>query len=312
MNMDMVKENQQRQKFRDILFELAKKQDSLQESADRSSMYKRLEALYDAPTPEGRFRHFYSDIFSVLTEIQKNPELGDINILGQNLAVIRKGYKAINPSPDGDRIVDISDSIKKLYDHVSLDIARILYSDAADRKVSEEETIEGLQSAVTALTSEIERAKEVQSDVEKRMNNQQKEYIAILGIFAAVVLAFTGGITFSISVLENIAQASVYRMVLVPLVIGLVLVNVLFGLFYYIDGLVNRDEKTWPLLIANAVLIALILITVIAWNFGWVETRNKRIYAASTEQDITEIVPSGQSPEKSPGEEWGHRYQESP
>ena len=36
----------------------------------------------------------------------------------------------------------------------------------------------------------------------------QKEYIAILGIFAAVVLAFTGGIAFTTSVLQNIHMVS--------------------------------------------------------------------------------------------------------
>ena len=43
------------------------------------------------------------------------------------------------------------------------------------------------------------------------MGKQQREYISILGIFAAVVLAFTGGIAFSTSVLKNINTVSVYR-----------------------------------------------------------------------------------------------------
>lgn len=38
-----------------------------------------------------RYRHFYSDIFTVLTQIQQAPnqDQGDINILGQNLSLIR-------------------------------------------------------------------------------------------------------------------------------------------------------------------------------------------------------------------------------
>ena len=47
------------------------------------------------------------------------------------------------------------------------------------------------------------------------MESSQREYIAILGIFAAVVLAFTGGIAFSTSVLNNVAKASIYRTVTV-------------------------------------------------------------------------------------------------
>ena len=139
--MDLTKESHQRKEFCDILFELARSQELLQDAYYRSNMYKRLEALYDAESPEKRFRHFYTDIFSVLTQIQQNAELGDINILGQNLDVIRNGYKSQNKASDGMRTIDVSDAIKKLYDHVNLDIARITYSDAADRRISGESSL---------------------------------------------------------------------------------------------------------------------------------------------------------------------------
>ena len=80
---------------------------------------------------EKNFVHFYSDIFSVLTQVKQNPELGDINILGQNLDVIRNGYQSKNKAEDG-HTIDVSDAINKLYDHVNLDIARMLYTDAGD------------------------------------------------------------------------------------------------------------------------------------------------------------------------------------
>lgn len=286
--MNLSGESKQREEFRSILFELAKSQEFLQDAYDRSIMYKRLESLYDAEPNEKRFRHFYTDIFSVLTQIQQNSELGDINILGQNLDVIRNGYQPKNKAPDGERMIDVSDAIKKLYDHVNLDIARITYSDAADRQISGESSLENLQSQINLLQRELEQAhNRIKEDydgvekkileVDKKLNHSQKEYIAILGIFAAVVLAFTGGIAFSTSVLNNIAQASIYRTVFVALVIGLVLINVLFGLFYYINFLVGRSGKLFPLIISNIVFIILLVMTVFSWNFGWVENRNDRV-----------------------------------
>lgn len=148
--------------------------------------------------------------------------------------------------------------------------------------------MENLQSQINFLQGELEKAhnriKEDYDAAEKRiievdekLNHSQKEYIAILGIFAAVVLAFTGGIAFSTSVLNNIAQASVYRTVFIALIIGLVLINVLFGLFYYINFLVGKGGKLFPLILSNIVLIILLIMTVLAWNFGWVENRNDRI-----------------------------------
>lgn len=63
--------------------------------------YKRLENLYGATEQNESFRHFYSDIFSVLTQIQQDQSLGDINILGQNLDLIRSGYKPQNKDDNG-------------------------------------------------------------------------------------------------------------------------------------------------------------------------------------------------------------------
>ena len=95
------------------------------------------------------------------------------------------------------------------------------------------------------------------------------------------MLAFTGGIAFSTSVLKSINTVSVYRITMVSLIIGLVLINVLFGLFYYVDRLVNglqkNRKKLKPLLFSNAILCVLLSITIIAWYCGWVEKRDTRI-----------------------------------
>lgn len=288
--MDLTKEQSQRKEFCDILFELAKNQEILQDKATRHEMYKRLEALYYSPNKEDRYRHFYSDIFTVLTQIQQASNQGDINILGQNLSLIRAGYNPQNRDEQGN-IIDISDSIRKLYDHVSLDIARISYSDAGDRKTAGETAIVDMQSQLNQIKTEIDKAKIAKNNVEAELGKQQREYIAILGIFAAIVLAFTGGIAFSTSVLKSINTVSVYRITMVSLMIGLVLINVLFGLFYYVDRLVNgmqkNRKKLKPLLFSNVILCVLLSITIIAWYYGWVEKRDIRIKEnTKTEQMI--------------------------
>lgn len=287
--MDLSKEQRQRKEFCDILFELATKQEMFQDASTRSAMYKRLEELYYSSDKEESFRHFYSDIFTVLTQIQHDPQLGDINILGQNLSVIRAGYKVKNRDEHGNKI-DISDSIRKLYDHVSLDIARILYSNAGDRETSGEVAISKIQSQIKQINTDVQKARAAQEVVEKEIEKQQKEYITILGIFAAVVLAFTGGIAFSTSVLENINTVSSYRIIVVVLMIGLVLINVLFGLFYYVDRLVNGKEnkKLKPLWISNIVIGILLAATVIAWYFGYIERRNDRINNISLKSQSTQ------------------------
>lgn len=293
--MDLTRENQQRAEFRNLLFDLAKSQEILQDRSNRFTMYKRLEAIYDAPDNEKRFRHFYSDIFSVLTQIQQDPTLGNIDILAQNLDVIRNGYQATTKAQDG-RLIDVSDAINKLYDHVNLDVARINYSDSLFHTMSGEATIEQMKAELNSVKSTVQEMHSVADsfkgieqkiqDVEKQLDSSQKDYISILGIFAAVVLAFTGGIAFSTSVLNNIAQASIYRTVLVSLIIGLVLVNTIFGLFYYVNTIVNKDKSLKPICISNAIIVILLLLTLATWYFGTVEQRNSRISPATLIESV--------------------------
>lgn len=259
--------------------------------------YQELEKLYYAAAKDDCYRHLYSDIFLVLTQIQQGNMPGSIDVLGQNILEIRKGYQAANYDADGN-LIDISDSIRKLYDHVSLEVARIGYLDAEIRNWSGEEKITDLQAQVNSVKTDIVKAEELQDVVCDKLDHSQKEYITILGIFAAVVLTFTGGIAFSTSVLDNIAQASVYRILIVTLIMGLVLINVLFGLFYYVNKLVNRENKIEPLIISNVILLLLVAVTVIAWNYGWVETRDIKVNGSDSNISISaEAVTSTEQTE---------------
>lgn len=294
--MDLKKEAAQRKEFSDILLELSKSQNQLQDAYYRSSIYKRLEALYDAPSEGDHFRHFYSDIFSVLTQVQQNSDLGDINILGQNLDIIRSGYQPQNKTDDG-RLINVSNSINKLYDHVSLDIARISYSDAADRRIEQKENIAQVKSEINALQEKINDTRKGLTDtIDRTVRDAQKDYIAILGIFAAVVLAFTGGIAFSTSVLENMHSVSAYRAIIISLIIGLVIYNVLFGLFHFIQRIVGTEgtEKGNNMLaiIVNMIFLLLIGLTILAWNKGWIEKRDQNVFYPYQTENVEEIYPA--------------------
>ena len=274
--MDTSKEEVQRNKFRDILFELASNQELLKDKSVRAKMYSRLEVLYWPEESEKPFRHFYSDIFSVLTAIRRNTDLGDINVLGQNLSMIREKYTpGINLDSTGKKI-DISDSIRKLYDHVSLDIARITYSEEGDRKTSGEAAILDVQSRINVIELKIEEAMNVQNTLSEELGKQQREYIAILGIFASIVLTFIGGIVFSTSVLQNIGAVSVYRLAAIVLLIGMVLSNMLYGLFYYVNHLIYNNKKISATLIilANCLMLLMLALVFASWLFGVVERRN--------------------------------------
>ena len=253
--MEFSFDEDRRNELKSLLLNLAENQYLLASSVVREKFYKRLERLYCISEGGEHLRHYYSDIFTVLITIKNDSQKGNINILGQNMKTLYEKYEA---SPR----CDISKELMKLYDHVSLDIARILYSDAGDYRISGQQAVQELQGKVTELVTDVQTASAAQKRVEQELSNQQKEYVTILGIFAAVVLAFTGGLAFSSSVLNNIDKVSTVKLMLISLTIGLVLVHVIFGLFHYIDRLVDSSHssrKMCALVISSLIIIALMV-----------------------------------------------------
>lgn len=232
--MRILNEQEKREALNEVLIELSKSQDILKEARDRASFFMRFEDIYYNYSSKENFRHYYSDIFSTLTLIDGDSSIGSLDILAQNIQTIKDGYIPKNIDENGNPI-NISKEIVKLYDHTNLDIARINYtktmtnetmSELAKNRllvVSLEQKVRESEDALKEISNKtVDDLKQLSGKVQERQEDMQKEYITILGIFAAIVLAFTGGIVFSSSVLENIDKPSIYRISLMAFIIGLV------------------------------------------------------------------------------------------
>lgn len=274
-------EQERRDKLIELLFELSKAQDIFREKKKRSDIFLKLEEIYYIPGSDEYFRHFYSDILSTLTQIDSDDNEGSLDVLAVNMQAIKDGYQAVNY--DGDKLIDISKSIIKLFDHTNLEVARINYtkqlnnatkSDLAstkellkkqreefDNTKSETETIQN------ALREETEKANKKIEDNQKQMQN---EYVTILGIFAAIVLAFTGGMTFSSSVLNNISKASVYRLSLISFIIGLVFFNLIWVLIDFVRDINGKTiRKKWLFVVVNIIMVGGIICSCLAYKYKW-------------------------------------------
>ncbi len=203
--------------------------------------------------------------------------------MAQNIQTIKDRYVPNKNRDENGKLINIKKEIIKLYDHASLDIARINYtktmanealSGLERNKILVEELENKICQSETMLKERFEKSiedvKELSNQVEEKQKDMQKEYITILGIFAAIVLAFTGGMAFSSSVLENIDKASVYRITLIAFVIGLVFFNLIWLLIDFIreiNGKVIR--KKWLGILVNLILIAGILGTCFFYKYNW-------------------------------------------
>lgn len=90
--MIVLDEQEKRDELEDLLYGLASDQNVLQDKKNRTDCFRRLESIY-YKTNEDNFRHFYSDLFSCLTVIDGNPNIGNIDILAENMKIVKDEYK---------------------------------------------------------------------------------------------------------------------------------------------------------------------------------------------------------------------------
>ena len=112
------------------------------------------------------------------------------------------------------------------------------------------------------FANSIEEAKD---NLQKQIKSVEKEYISILGIFAAIVLAFVGGITFSTSVLQNISAVSAFRLLLVVDFLAFVLINIIYILVKFIFTINEKDSKLFNIKGLNISCSLIALIVIISW-----------------------------------------------
>lgn len=139
----------------------------------------------------------------------------------------------------------------------------------------------------------LDELNDLSESVKQKAEGVQRDSITILGIFASIVLTFTGGMIFSTSVLENMGNASAYRIIIIALIIGFALVNSIIALIMYIGKIVHIKSKNgkgvkaflsenifW--IIVNTIFISLIAVTYI----GWITSSEKDLLDESNKYQI--------------------------
>ena len=193
------------------------------------------------------FRHQYSRLFGVVSGVQSD-QSRDLETLITNIDRIY--HSACEQT--GDEV--FHKSLHKLYDHVNLDVARLEFTKKIVDEVAE-------QNSTTA---------EELKDLKESAKNMQRDYVTILGIFAAIILAFVAGITFSTSVLSNIDKVTVYHLTYVVLLIALILFNLLRLLLDFIENINNRQRDSGGYInTVNIAIFIMMVVDIVCWLADW-------------------------------------------
>lgn len=220
----MVDDDKQIQ-LQELITRLAKENSLVSEKIQEKYIHD-LQEIY-----QNNFRHMYSGLFGVLTQLDTEMRV----CLEQNLLTIYQKVKEEEEPECG-----LSKGLRKLYDHISLDVSRMGYWEGAQQ-------IYGQQFEKTA-NAQVDLAKQIRKQ-KKKLEKAKNEYITILGIFAAIILGAVGSLTYAGKVLEGASnqQTDLTRLIIIAMVLGAVLVSVANTFLSFILKVNGKEEcfKGW-------------------------------------------------------------------
>lgn len=179
------------------------------------------------------FRHSYAGIFPIVTEVVTEETYAEENTLQQNLADF---YVFLMDKGDE----DLARHIYKLIDHVELEIRRLGYlisgPESRIKELDRQLKVEQKQ-----LGEELVEIKTQMENVSGQASGIQTQLVAVLGVFSAIIITFSGGIGFVGNVLAGMADVSTVKGISIVSASGIVVGNSIFLLVYFIGKLTGRS-----------------------------------------------------------------------
>lgn len=220
------------------------------------------------------FRHSYAEFYRLLEKIDKDMVKNFEAALLPNLLLLKQEATNDN-SPN---FAQTKKSILKLCDSLTLEIyrfqanSRVKEAEDFQRQVElSEEKLKQAEQKLKEAEDKIARAEEQLTRVEKsfaktdetlqksqdlvetsteKLNRIQGETVAIISIFAAIVLAFSGGLSYLSSAISAVHNSPITKLILTVLVCGFILFNTVFILVYVVARMLDKniflscDDKT--------------------------------------------------------------------
>ncbi len=186
-------------------------------------------------TYKGDFRHSYSGFFPLIQKISGSDQQESLDYLGDNLEGIRN-YIERDFISGKKEFEDIYDQLNKLCDHLTLEIGRWNYYSQYEQKLDD------INTRTTSLNENMDGATRELRKASKQAASIQTELIAVLSIFAAIVVTFSGGFTFLGGVMTSIGNVKDYEVaILTAIICGMVIFNTIFLLMYLVGKITERN-----------------------------------------------------------------------
>lgn len=169
------------------------------------------------------FRHMYARLPVLISDIYKSP-YHEIEYLSEALVGL---HEHLMLAPDG----KWRKNAFRLCDHLMLEIARFNEINQYSGRT---------QKDIEASVAKLEAAQKDLETVSHKLQSVQTEVVTVLSIFAAIVLAVSGSVSFIGNSLSSIGAASTSRAAVLIALCGIVTFNTVFVLMYCIAKMIER------------------------------------------------------------------------
>lgn len=186
------------------------------------------------------FRHSYSMIAKELHDMDSDER----DIVSESMSHIVEGLIRFEKS-QGINSQDYEPLIKgiiKLNDHINLEIVRIQLDTQADEKLRDAILqSDSMKEDNAMLEANISDLNEQVWNLNNQAESSNTQSITILSIFAGIVFVFTGGFSLVSTALQNINDASVYKITFTLSIVGMLIYNLIFLFFYMVSKMTQKD-----------------------------------------------------------------------
>ena len=185
------------------------------------------------------YRHEYSNIFQIVVDIERNDDL-NLEYLATNIMQILNFLDTYGSIENN----NVRQNIIKLNDHINLEIARMQYFSSRSFSINDKE-LEKKQKILELEMDELNKNKNkitVSVDnVKTKIDNMQKDFIAIIGIFITIVITVTTGTSVITSSFAKVSCLPVYRTLLYVSVAGFIISKITTSFIYMISKLLDKE-----------------------------------------------------------------------
>lgn len=180
------------------------------------------------------FRHDYSEFFSLIVEISREDNEYNLEYLSNNLVALRE-FVEYNYLEGSRELTSLYWPLLKLSDHINLEIGRYTYYSA------NEQELQDLEKRNKETQINLKEAAKQLEEARKKISSTQTDLIAVLSIFAAIVLTFSGSLSFLGNALTGMENAPFLKSVFFVSLCGLVVFNTVFLMMYLVAKITGRN-----------------------------------------------------------------------